>query len=122
VLNSVGKAAAKLRSGMGESLPTVQKFDVPLEQATTSSLEALQAYSLGIKVQDAKGWEASLPYLERAVQLDPNFAMAYAGIAGSYSSLEELGRASEYYTKAFELREHASERERLLTVPTIIKM
>ncbi len=114
VLNAVGDAAAKLRGQLGESLASVQKFDVPLAEATTSSLEALQAYSMGIKVGREKGIDAAVVYHQRAIQLDPNFAMGYNALAGNYASLGELGRASEYYTRAFELREHASERERLL--------
>jgi serine/threonine protein kinase/tetratricopeptide (TPR) repeat protein len=114
VLNAVGSAAAKLRGKLGESLATVQKFDVPLREATTSSLEALQAYSMGMKVLQEKGTDAALVYDQRAIQLDPNFAMGYQAVAADYASLSELARASEYYTKAFELREHASEREKLL--------
>ncbi len=114
VLNAVGEAAAKLRTQLGESLATVQKFDVPLEQATTSSLDALQAYTMAMKAMNEKGAEAALPYDQRAVQLDPNFAMGYRSIGTDYGSLAELSRASEYFTKAFELRDHASEREKLL--------
>jgi eukaryotic-like serine/threonine-protein kinase len=114
VLEAVGKAASQLRGELGESLATVQKFDVPLEQATTSSLEALQAYSLGRKASNEKGTEASLPYHQRAIQLDPNFAMGFRALGDDYFSLSELGRASDYYAKAFELRGRASEREKLL--------
>ena len=114
VLNAMGDAAAKLRVQLGESLATVQKFDVPLPEATTSSLEALQAYSMGVKINQEKGTDAALVYDQRAIQLDPNFATGYHAVAGDYASLGEVGRASEYYTKAFELREHASERERLI--------
>jgi serine/threonine protein kinase/tetratricopeptide (TPR) repeat protein len=113
VLDTLGVAATKLRGELGESLATVQKLDVPLEQATTSSLEALQAYSLGQKANNEKGYAAALPYHQRAIQLDPNFAMGYWAVGIDYSSLGEVGRASEYYTKAFQLREHASEREKL---------
>jgi tetratricopeptide (TPR) repeat protein len=109
VLDALGKAASKLRGELGESLATVQKFDVPLSEATTSSLEALKAYSLGEK---AHGTSAAPPYHRRAVELDPNFAMGYAGLGVDYSVLGEVGRASEYFTKAFRLREHASEREK----------
>ena len=73
VLNAVGQAAAKLRGKLGESLATVQKFDVPLEQATTSSLVALQAYTQAMKTMNENGAAAALPYDQRAVQLDPNF-------------------------------------------------
>jgi serine/threonine protein kinase len=113
VLDALGEAASKLRGELGESLTTVQKFDVPLEQATTSSLEALKAYSLGDKAYGEKGPAAALPYHQRAIQLDPNFAIGYRAIGGDYFGLGQLGRASEYYTKAFELREHASEREKM---------
>jgi serine/threonine protein kinase/tetratricopeptide (TPR) repeat protein len=113
VLDALGGAASKLRSQLGESLSTVQKFDVPLEQATTSSLDALKAYSLGRKKGNEKGTAEALPYFQHAIELDPNFAMGYSRVGVGYSILGELGRAREYYTKAFQLREHASERERL---------
>jgi eukaryotic-like serine/threonine-protein kinase len=113
VLDTLGEAASKLRGELGESLATVQKLDVPLEQATTSSLEALKAYSLGTKAMNEKGAAAALPYHQRAIQLDPNFAQGFRAVGLDYSNLSELGRASEYYTKAFQLREHASEREKL---------
>ena len=113
VLDALGEAASKLRGELGESLATVQKLDVPLVEATTSSLEALQAYSLGQKANNEKGPAAALPYDQRAIELDPNFAMGYGAVGNDYFSLAELGRASEYFTKAFQLREHASEREKL---------
>ncbi|MGA8622957.1 MAG: winged helix-turn-helix domain-containing protein [Candidatus Sulfotelmatobacter sp.] len=113
VLDVVGEAASKLRGGLGESLATLQKFDVPLEQATTPSLEALKALTLGRKASDEKGPAAALPYDHQAIELDPNFAMAYRALGIDYTNLTELGRASEYFGKAFELREHASEREKL---------
>jgi serine/threonine protein kinase/Flp pilus assembly protein TadD len=113
VLDSLGEAAAKLRTEMGESLATVQKFDVPLAQATTSSLEALKAYSLGSKAGYEKGPAAALPFDQRAIELDPNFASGYGAVGVDYHNLGEAGRASQYYTKAFELRDRASEREKL---------
>jgi len=113
VLDTLGEAASKLRAELGESLPTVQKFDVPLEQATTSSLDALKAYSIGGELAREKGTAAALPYDQRAIQIDPNFAMGYRRLGAVYANLGELGRASEYYAKAFELREHASDREKL---------
>ena len=115
VLNTVGNAATKLRARLGESLPSVRKFDVPLEQATTPSLEALEAYTTGTKLTRAKGASAAVDYFERAIQLDPDFAMAYRAKAESYVDSAQLDRANEYYTKAFKLRERASEREKLLT-------
>ncbi|HZL66139.1 MAG TPA: tetratricopeptide repeat protein, partial [Candidatus Limnocylindrales bacterium] len=113
VLDSLGEAATRLRGQLGESLATVQKFDVPLEQATTSSLEALKAYSLAAKATNEKGAAAGLPHDLDAIQLDPNFAMGYRSVGLDYYSRGELGRASEYFAKAFELRKHASEREGL---------
>ncbi|HEX5235007.1 MAG TPA: serine/threonine-protein kinase [Silvibacterium sp.] len=114
VLGAVGDAAAKLRGQLGESISTVKKLDVPLEQATTSSLEALQAYSMGEKVFSQRGTIAALPYYQRAIQLDPNFAMGFLGVGSIYGDTGEVARVSEYYAKAFALRDHASERERLI--------
>jgi serine/threonine protein kinase/tetratricopeptide (TPR) repeat protein len=113
VLDALGEAASKLRTELGESLATVQRFDVPLAEATTSSLEALKAFSLGRKANNEKGPAAALPYDQHAIELDPNFAAGYRAVGLDYSNLGETGRASEYFTKAFQLREHASEREKL---------
>ena len=113
VLEALGAAASRLRGQLGESLATVQRFDVPLEQATTPSLDALEAYTLGRRADHEKGPAAALLYSQRAIQLDPNFAMGYRQVGGDYASLNELSRASEYFAKAFQLREHASEREKL---------
>jgi serine/threonine protein kinase/Tfp pilus assembly protein PilF len=113
VLDTLGGAASRLRGELGESLATVQKFDVPLEQATTPSLEALKQYSLGVKASSAKGAAAALPYDQRAIELDPNFAMGYVKMGYGYASLYQLARASDYFIKAFQLREHASAREKL---------
>jgi len=118
VLDTLGKAVSKLRSQLGESLATVQKLDVPLEQATTSSLEALKAYSLGSKAYEEQGTSPSLPYYQRAIELDPAFAMGYESTGNVYSAMSEIGRASDYYTQAFQLREHASEREKLVILAT----
>jgi len=113
VLDALGGAVSKLRSQLGESLATVRRFDVPLEQATTSSLEALKAFTQGQKADREQGPGAALSYNQRAIQLDPNFAMGYLAVGGDYFSLSEIGRSSEYLTKAFQLRDHASEREKL---------
>jgi eukaryotic-like serine/threonine-protein kinase len=113
VLDTLGEAASKLRGELGESLASVQKLDVPLDQATTSSLEALQAYSLGNKALGEKGPAAALPYHQHAIEHDPNFAIGYEAVGNDYFGLGEQGRSSEYFTKAFQLREHASEREKL---------
>jgi DNA-binding winged helix-turn-helix (wHTH) protein/tetratricopeptide (TPR) repeat protein len=116
VLDALGEAASKLRGKLGESLATVQKFDVPLEQATTPSLEALKAFSLAIKACREKGSAADLPFSQNAVAIDPNFAIAYLEVGIDYLNLGEVERANEYFSKAFQLREHASERERLRIV------
>jgi eukaryotic-like serine/threonine-protein kinase len=113
VLDALGEATSRLRGDLGESLATVQRFDVPLVQATTSSLEALKAYSLGERVFHEKGPAAALPYHQRAIELDPNFATAYNEIGGDYNMLGQIARSNEYRSKAFQLRVHASERERL---------
>jgi eukaryotic-like serine/threonine-protein kinase len=113
VLDALGEAASKLRGELGESLATVEKFDVPLEQATTPSLEALKAYSLGRKAANEKGTAAALPYGQRAIELDPNFAVGYSAVGNDYFNLGEVGRARDYVIKAFQLRDHASEREKL---------
>src|SRR5208282_2670596 len=96
-----------------ESLASVQKFDVPLAQATTNSLEALKAFSLGQKAYQANGFPAALPYDLHAIDLDPNFAMGYRALGLDYSSLGEADRANQYFTRAYQLRDHASEREKL---------
>src|SRR5580692_2075348 len=113
VLDALGEAASKLRGELGESLATVQKFDVPLVQETTSSLEALKVYTLGRMAYREKGAAAALPFHQRAIELDPNFAMGYRAVYADYQSMGEVGRAGEYLTKAFQLREHASEREKI---------
>jgi len=118
VLDVLGAAVSKLRAELGESLATVQRFDIPLEQATTSSLEALKSYSLGQKTDREQGPAAALPYHQSAIQLDPNFAMGYMAVGSEYFSLSQTGRASEYLAKAFELRDHASEREKLAITAT----
>ena len=117
VLDALGAAASKLQGELGETLATVQKFDVPLEQATTSSFEALEAYSRARKASDEKGHSAAIPYDQRAIEIDPNFAMGYRALGDDYLSTEQLGRAADYYTKAFQSREHADERERLAITP-----
>lgn len=114
VLNALGKAASAIRDKLGESLSTVQKYNTPLDEVTTSSLEALQAFSLGEKTMEGTGDAASaIPFLLRAVQLDPNFALAYASLGISYANLGETSLAAENIKKAFELRDRISQREQL---------
>ena len=113
VLMALSESATNLRKKLGESLASIQKYDVPLEQATTPSLEALKAYSIGLKTWWAKGETAGFPLLERAVELDPKFAMAYARMGVMYGNLWEEELAIENIRIAFELRENTSARERL---------
>jgi serine/threonine protein kinase/tetratricopeptide (TPR) repeat protein len=114
VLDALGRVASDIRSKLGESLSTVQRFDRPVEQATTASLEALQAYSLAESMTQKKGDDAAaIPLYQRAIRLDPNFAMAYADLGSSYSNLLALGLAAENTRKAYELRGRVSTREEL---------
>jgi serine/threonine protein kinase len=113
VLNGLGKAATEMRINLGESLSTVQKFDTPLEQATTPSLEALQAYSMGIKKFWGAGEHAAaLPFFQRAISLDPNFAMAYAALGTIYNVLGETSLSIANTKKAYALRGSVSEQEK----------
>jgi len=111
VLKALGTAATSLRTKLGESLASVQKFDVPVE-ATTPSLEALKAYSMGITTGRTKGNAEAIPFLKRALELDPNFAIAYAGLAVLYGNLGQASLSANYATKAYGLRDRVSERER----------
>jgi serine/threonine protein kinase/tetratricopeptide (TPR) repeat protein len=113
VLDALGEAATRLRAQLGESLVSVQRFDAPLGQETTSSLEALKAASLGEKAQYEKGPTAALPFFQRAIELDPNFARAIEGVGIMYGNLGQSDRANDYLAKAFNLRDRASEREKL---------
>lgn len=113
VLQALGKAASRLRSKLGESLSSVQKYDAPLEQATTPSLEALKAYSSARKTQYHEGSSAAIPLFKRAIELDPNFAVAYAGLGIAYSNSGETGLANECLQRAYELLDRVSEREKL---------
>jgi len=112
VLNALGTAATAIRAKLGESLSTVQRFDTPLEQATTPSLEALQAYTLGRKAMAGSDDTAAVPLFQQAIRLDPNFAMAYARLGTGYRNLGKSTSATASTRKAYELRERASELER----------
>ena len=112
VLNALDTAAVRLRKKLGESLASVQKYATPVEQATTSSLEALQAYTSGIIAHGEKGDAAAIPLFQRAIELDPNFAMAYARLGISYWNQGQVGLASENTKQAYALRDRVSERER----------
>jgi serine/threonine protein kinase/tetratricopeptide (TPR) repeat protein len=112
ILKALDEAATKLREKLGESLSTVEKFDAPLDQATTPSLEALKALSVGIKTLQEKGSAAAIPFFNHAIELDPNFAAAYGALGISYSNLREPGLANENLQKAYNLRDKVSEREK----------
>ena len=111
VLDALDHATTSLRRNLGESLSSIQKFDTPLVQATTPSLEALKSYSLGIKAFTEKGDTAAIPFFKRAIDLDSNFALAYTGLAVAYGNLRETDSAKENYQKAYDLRGRVSVRE-----------
>lgn len=114
VLEALSRIASEMRTKLGESLNTVQKFDTPLAEATTPFLEALQAFSLGLKVQEGLGDDArAIPLYQKAIHHDPNFAAAYAWLASAYGNLGEAAQAAQNTLKAYELRERVSEIERL---------
>jgi serine/threonine protein kinase/tetratricopeptide (TPR) repeat protein len=112
VLAALGRAASEIRRKLGESLASVRKFNAPLEDVTTPSLEALQAYTLGWKANTNADPTAAVPLLQRAISLDPNFAMAYAALGNCYSSLGEAALAADSFQKAYDLRDRVSEREK----------
>lgn len=113
VLSTLGSAVSKLRGTLGESLASVQKFDVPIEQVTTASLDALKAFALGNAEFDHGRKMAALPFYRRAVELDSNFAWVYARMGAIYNNRGESEAGKEYIRKAYELRDRVSERERL---------
>jgi eukaryotic-like serine/threonine-protein kinase len=113
VLKALGKAGDDLREKLGESLQSVERFSKPVDQATTSSLEALKAFSEGRRTSRAKGPSAALSFYKRALELDPNFAQAYASMGAVYTNLDQPSLATASYKKAYELRDRVSERERL---------
>jgi len=113
VLTALNDATEKIRQRLGESLASIQKFDKPLQEATTSSLEALKAFTLGDAQRNRGGQLAAIPFYQRAIELDPNFAMAYARLGTTYGNIGQSDLLEQYQKKAFELRDRASERERL---------
>jgi tetratricopeptide (TPR) repeat protein len=112
VLNALSQMARRFRTRVGESLATVQQHDVPLEEATTSSLQALQAYSIGWQRNALSGADAGLPFFKRAVEIDPKFAMGYAALGLYYGTTGESGLAAENTRKAYELRDRVSDKEK----------
>ncbi len=112
VLSALSKTAEEIRGKLGESLASIQKFDTPIAEATTSSLEALKAYSLGMQARANKGEDVAAPFFKQAVTLDPNFAIANAVLGQVETNLGERSLGTEYTKKAYALRERASELER----------
>ena len=111
VLNALSQIASKFRTRVGESLSTVEKHDTPLAEATTPSLEALKAYSAGCKT--SPHWFCSgSAFFQRAIEIDPKFAMAHAALGRMYGDMGESGLSAESTTKAYRLRDHASDREK----------
>jgi len=113
VLGAIGKAGAEMRRDLGESLASLERFDAPIEQATTASLEALKSFTLGEEERASGGEESAIPFYQEAITLDPNFAMAYARLGTLYMNLGQLEMGKEHHRKAFALRERVSEPERL---------
>jgi eukaryotic-like serine/threonine-protein kinase len=116
VLNSLSQIARKFRIRVGESLATVEKHSTPLDEATTPSFEALKAYSTGKKVNITAGSYASIPFYRRAIEIDPQFAMAYANLALAYSNIGNSVLSAESATKAWQLRDRAGDREKFLSI------
>jgi tetratricopeptide (TPR) repeat protein len=116
VLNALSHIASKFRTRVGESLATVERYDTPLAEATTPSLEALKAYSMGLKALFSTGTEGALPYFQRAVQIDPKFAIAYMFLGRMYGDLGESVLSAANTQKAYELRDRTSDREKLIIV------
>src|SRR5208282_2291346 len=112
VLNALGQIATRFRSRVGESLTTVTKYDIPLAEATTPSLEALKAYSEGWQVSFSSGSAAALPFFKRAIEIDPNFASAYAALGRMYGYIGESVLSAVNTTRAYQLRDRASDQER----------
>jgi predicted Zn-dependent protease len=112
ILKALSQASFSLRTRLGESVQSVQNFDVPIE-ATTFSIEALKNYSIGIAVRSEKGDTPAIPYLKRAIELDPNFPLPYAELTAIYRNFRQPSVALEYANKAYQLRDRVSEREKL---------
>jgi len=112
LLASLGQSASRLRGKLGESLASIQKYDVPLPRATTSSLEALHAYALGLDQDRLVARAGAIPHLNRAIELDPDFALAHALLSGIYANARQTALAPPYAERAFALRDRVSERER----------
>src|ERR1017187_1895656 len=112
VLTALDKAAKQLRNKLGESVGSIDRYAIPLQEATTPSLDALRAYSMGLKTRMTKGSRAAIPFYQRAVEIDPNFAIAYHALAVAYRNVDDFDRMEECASKAYQLRDRTSERER----------
>jgi eukaryotic-like serine/threonine-protein kinase len=113
VVDALGRLTTQLRSWLGESLPSIQKYNAPLEQATTASLDALNAYSQALLTWDKKGDRASLPLFKKSLELDPNFAQAHGALATIYYNLGQEDLARDHASRSYELRSHVTQAERL---------
>src|SRR4029077_1285306 len=112
VLNALSQIATRFRTRAGESLTTVKKYDVPLAEATTPSLEALKAYSEGWQVSFSSGSAAALPFFKRAIEIDPNFASAYAALGRIYGDIGEPALSAQNTSQAYQLRDRTSDQEK----------
>jgi len=122
VLDALGKTASEMRNKLGESLSTVQRYDTPLQQATTPSLEALKAFSSGFQIHITAGDAAAVPFYKRANELDPNFALAYLWLGVSFNDIGELSKDVECTRKAYELRDRTSEPEKYFITARFYKV
>jgi len=113
VLKALGSAVDQLRRGLGESLASIEKYDAPIQGATTGSLDALKSYSLGMSTRRRQGDAASLPFFEKAVEQDPDFALAHARLGTVYANMGEQVLSRSHTSKAYELKDRVSEPERL---------
>jgi DNA-binding winged helix-turn-helix (wHTH) protein/tetratricopeptide (TPR) repeat protein len=118
VLNALSLIASRFRRRVGESLSTIRQRNIPLEEATTPSLEALEAYSTGWRLHSTVGATAAMPFMLRAVEIDPNFAIAHATLGREYANVDEFDDSQRSTTRAWELRDHASDRERFFIEAT----
>jgi tetratricopeptide (TPR) repeat protein len=116
VLYALSRVASKFRARLGESLTTVKEHDTPLAEATTPSLEALKAYSEGWQVSYSSGSAASLPFFQRAIEIDPNFASAYAALGRMYGDIGEVVLSAQNISKAYQLRDRASDQEKFFII------
>ncbi len=114
VLNALGQISSRFRERLGESLTTIREHNTPLDEATTPSLEALEAFSMGWKLHMTSGAGAGMPFVQRAVEIDPNFALAYSTLGRAYADVEEGDLSVRSSTRAWQLRDHASDREKFV--------